>query len=56
MAGLLSIILILVFVYLNNDFSKIKKDVKFSEVFSKNKILITLVLEEFFYLEPEIHG
>ncbi len=36
-AGLLSIILILVFVYLNNDFSKIKKDVKFSEVFSKNK-------------------
>ena len=37
MAGLLSIILILVFVYLNNDFSKIKKDVKFSEVFSKNK-------------------
>ncbi len=36
MAGLLSIILILVFVYLNNDFSKIKKDVKFSEVFSKN--------------------
>ena len=37
MAGLLSIILILVFVYLNNEFSKIKKDVKFSEVFSKNK-------------------
>jgi predicted MFS family arabinose efflux permease len=37
MAGLLSIILILVFIYLNNDFSKIKKDVKFSEVFSKNK-------------------
>ena len=37
MAGLLSMILILVFVYLNNDFSKIKKDVKFSEVFSKNK-------------------
>ena len=37
MAGLLSIILILVFVYLNNDYSKIKKDVKFSEVFSKNK-------------------
>jgi len=37
MAGLLSMILILVFVYLNNDFSKIKKNVKFSEVFSKNK-------------------
>ncbi len=37
MAGLLSMILILVFIYLNNDFSKIKKDVKFSEVFSKNK-------------------
>ena len=37
MAGLLSIILILVFIYLNNEFSKIKKDVKFSEVFSKNK-------------------
>ncbi len=37
MAGLLSMILILVFVYLNNNFSKIKKDVKFSEVFSKNK-------------------
>ena len=37
MAGLLSMILILVFVYLNNDLSKIKKNVKFSEVFSKNK-------------------
>jgi predicted MFS family arabinose efflux permease len=37
MAGLLSMILILVFIYLNNDFSKIKKNVKFSEVFSKNK-------------------
>ena len=37
MAGLLSIILLLVFVYLNNDYSKIKKNVKISEVFSKNK-------------------
>ena len=48
MAGLLSMILILVFVYLNNDFSKIKKNVKFSEVFSKNKNINYLSLGRVF--------
>ena len=37
MASILGIILIIIFVFLKKDFSKIKKNTKFSEVFSKNK-------------------
>ncbi|MDC0228088.1 organoarsenical effux MFS transporter ArsJ [Alphaproteobacteria bacterium] len=48
MAALLSIILIFVFIYLNNDFSNIKKDTKFSEVFSKNKNINYLSLGRVF--------
>jgi predicted MFS family arabinose efflux permease len=48
MATLLSIILLLLFIYLNSDFSYINKDTKFSDVFSKNKNINYLSLGRVF--------
>lgn len=48
MASLLSIILLIILVCLKNDFSKIKKNTKFSEVFSKNKNINYLSLGRVF--------
>ena len=48
MAALLSIILLLLFIYLNNDFSYINKDTKFSDIFSKNKNINYLSLGRVF--------
>ena len=48
MASVLSIILLIILVCLKNDFSKIKKNTKFSEVFSKNKNINYLSLGRVF--------
>jgi hypothetical protein len=48
MAALLSIILLLLFIYLNNNFSYINKDTKFLDIFSKNKNINYLSLGRVF--------